>query len=224
MADTLISVINDVLMATGQRGNKTAIAATDSTEYIRDRLNDGLEEVYRLEPFTVDASGTVTITPSTRTFSGPSATELENIHAWSLRINDSAGDIPVDLVTEQWIVENFPGFEADEADKPLYVYFTNGLIGVYPLLTAGASNLTLQFQYSTQFVKLTSTSATFPFQDRSDELRFIKLFAQLKYEVYKGLGQPGVTNEEMEAVWSRLKAKAAKSKRFGFKANRRYGR
>lgn len=224
MADTLIDVINDVLIATGQRGNKTSIVQTDSTAYIRDRLNDGLEEVYRMQPFIVDASGTVTITASTRTFSGPSATELQNIHSWSLRINDSAGDIPVDLVTEQWIIENFPGFETDEADKPQYIYFTNDLIGVYPLLSAGASNLTLQFKYSTQFVKLTSTSATFPFEDRTDEMRFIKLHAQLKYEVFKGLGQPGVTNEELEAVRSRLIAKIAKGKRVGFKANRRYGR
>ena len=224
MPTTLIDCINEVLTAVGSRENKTTIAATDSTGYIRDRLNDGLEDLYCLEPFEIDASGTVTITASTRTFSGPADTELGNIHPWSFRINNSNGDIPVDLVTEQWITENYPGFETDEADIPRFVYFDNGLIAVYPLLSAGASSLTLQFSYSTQFVKLTAAAAVFPFEDRSDEMRYIKLFAQRAYEVFKGLGQPGVTNEEMDRAKSRLVVKYMKAKRTGFTSNRRYGR
>lgn len=224
MADTFIAIINEVLTSTGQRSNKTVISSNDSTAYVRDRLNDALEEIYRLEPFVIDADGTVTITPSTRTFAGPTDTELQNIHPWSLRINDADGDIPVDLVTEEYIIENYPKFETDEADKPRLVYFANGLIAIYPLLSAGASNLTLQFKYSTQFTKVTSTSATLPFEDRSDEMRYIKLSAQLDYEVFKGLGQPGVTSEKMGSVKSRLIVKYAKAKRVGFVSSRRYGR
>jgi len=224
MATTFIDIINEVMTATGQRGNKTIISTNDSTAYIRDRLNDALETIYGLQPFVIDLDGTVTITPSTRTFAGPTDTELQNIHNWSLRIHDAAGDIPVKVVTEQYIIENYPGFEADEADKPRYVYLSNGLLAVYPLLAAGSSNLTLEFKYSTQFTKVTSTSATFPFEDRSDEMKFIKLSAQLDYEVYKGLGQPAVTNEKLEKVEARLKVKYAKSKRVGFTSSRRYGR
>ena len=224
MADQLIDVINEVLIATGQRGNKTAIAQTDSTAYLRDRVNDALDQLYKLKPFVVDADGTVTITPAQRTFAGPTDTELQNIHPWSLRINDADGDIPVQLVTEQFILENYPGFETAQAEYPQYVYFANGLIAVYPLLETGASNLTLQFKYSTQFTKLTTTSATFPFEDRSDEMKYVKLFAQLRYEVFKGLGQPGVTNDEMTGVFARLVAKYRKGKRFGFVGSRHYGR
>lgn len=223
MADTLIDVINEVLTATAQRANKTTIVATDSTAYLRDRINDALDTLYKLKPFVVDTDGTVTITPSTRTFNGPSDTELQNIHPWSLRINNSGGDIPVELVTEQYIIENYPDFETAEAEHPEHVYFSNGQIAIRPLLKAGSSNLTLQFKYSTQFTKLTSAAATFPFEDRSDEMRFIKLQSQLKYEVFKGLGQPGVTNDEMESVYARLYAKHRKGKRFGFVGSRRYG-
>lgn len=223
MADTLIDIINEVLTATGQRANKTTIATTDSTAYLRDRLNDALDWIYKKKPFTIDADGTVTITPSTRTFNGPADTELQNIHPWSLRINDSDGDIPVNLVTEQFIIENHPDFETAEAEYPQYVYYSNGSIAVYPLLETGASNLTLQFKYATQFTKLTSAAATFPFEDRSDELMYAKLYAQLRYEVFKGLGQPGVTKEEMDGVRDRLITKYRKGKRVGFKGSRRYG-
>ncbi|MCE3234529.1 MAG: hypothetical protein K0Q50_709 [Vampirovibrio sp.] len=223
MADTLIDVINEVLTATGQRANKTTIAATDSTAYLRDRVNDALDWLYKLKPFVVDADGTVTITPAQRTFNGPLDTELQNIHPWSLRINDSDGDIPVSLVTEQFIIENYPDFETAESGSPQYVYFSNGSIAVYPLLETVAANLTLQFKYATQFTKLTSAAATFPFEDRSDEMKYVKLFTQLRYEVFKGLGQPGVTNDEMEATKARIIAKHHKSKRVGFKGSRRYG-
>lgn len=224
MADTLIDVINEVLTATGQRNNKTVITSTDSTAYLQDRVNDALDVLYKLKPFVIDVDGTVTITPSTRTFAGPADTELQNIYPWSLRIDDMAGDTPVDLVTEQFIIANHPDFETAEAEYPRYVYFTNGLIGVYPMLKAGESDLTLQFKYSTQFTKLTSASAVFPFEDRSDEMKYIKLFAQLSYEVFKGLGQPGITNDAMTGVYARIYAKYRKGKRFGFKGSRIYGR
>lgn len=224
MADTLIDVINDVLIATSQRGNKTAISQTDSTAYIRDRLNDALRRVYKLEPFEVDTDGTVTITPSTRTFAGPTDTELHRIKPWSFRINDSDGDIPVTLVTEEYILEHFPKFETEEAEKPRYVYFTNGLIGAYPLLLTGSSNLNLQFKYSTQFTRLTSTSATFPFKDESDEMEYCKLYAKLHYELFKGLGQPGVTKDDVDSLWSVMVTKHMKRKRVGFTSSRRYGR
>jgi len=223
MADTLIDVINEVLTATGQRGNKTAIALTDSTGFIRDRINDAMDTLYKLKPFVVDTDATVTITPSTRTFAGPTDTELQNIHPWSFRINNASGDIPVEYVTEQFVIENYPLFETETAAIPEHVYFANGLIAIRPLLTAGASNLTLQFKHATQFTKLTSASATFPFEDRSDEMKYVKLSAQLDYEIHKGLGQPGVTNEKIRSLYARLIAKYRKGKRVGFQGSRVYG-
>ena len=223
MASTLIDVINEVFTATGKRDNKTIIGTTDSTAFIRDRVNDALDMLYKMKPFVIDADGSITITPSVRTFSGPADTELQNIHPWSLRINQTTGDIPVDLVTEEFIIRNHADFETAEANYPQYAYFTNGLVGIYPLLQAGDANLTLQFKYATQFTKLTTTSATFPFEDRSDEMKYIKLFAQLRYEIFKGLGQPGVTNDEMNGVYARIVAKYRKGKRFGFTGSRHYG-
>lgn len=219
--DTLISVTNDILRATGQRADKTDFAETDSTSYLRDRINEALQTIYGLQPFIIDADGTITITPSTRTFSGPSATPLTNIHTNTLRLNQAIGDIPLEYVTEEFIIRAFPDFETIEADFPRYVYFTNGLIGVYPLLKSGDANLTLEFKYSTQFVKLTDKAATFPFENRSVELEYVKLYAQMRYEIFKGFGQPAETGQEANKALTVLKVRALKNKRVGFTGYRR---
>jgi hypothetical protein len=224
MADTLIDVINEVLTATSQRGNKTAIAQTDSTAFIRDRLNDALENIYDIKPFVVDLDGTTTITASTRTFSGPSGIDLNNIDTDTFRINDANGDIPLPYVTEDFIIQNYPSFETAEADLPMYVYFTNGLLAIYPLLTTGATSLTLQYKYSSQFVKLTATTATFPFKDRSPEMKYCKLWAQRDYEISKGLGQPGATQSLIDDEWAKITGKYRRNRRFGFSGARIYGR
>lgn len=222
--DTLIDILNEILRATGQRANKTTIVETDDTAYIRDRINDALGNLYRLQPFNVDADGTISITPSTRTFSGPSGTDLNNIHDWSWRIDHSSGDVPVAKVTEELITTSCPDFETASGASPQYVYFTNGLIGVYPLLASGSTNLTLQFKYSTQFTKLTAATATFPFENRSDEMDFIKLCAQRDYEIFKGLGQSDYTNSKAIDLWGVIVAKYRKGKRIGFTGSRLYGR
>lgn len=224
MADTLIDLINDIFVDVGRNNNKTAIAAIDQTLYIANRINEALQKLYTLEPFEIDTAGTITITPSTRTFSGPAGVNLRNIHPWSLRINNAAGDIPLELVTEEYIMATYPRFESDEADTPRYIYFTTGLVGVYPLLTAGAANLTLQFLYSGQFTELTSPSATFPFKDWSDEMQFIKAYAKAAYELFKGLGNPDVTLQMERDAWNRIYARYAKSRRIGFSPARRMGR
>jgi hypothetical protein len=67
MTATLIDVVNEVLRATGQRPNKTAFAETDSSAFLRDKINDALDELYDMAPFTIDADGTLTLPASTRT-------------------------------------------------------------------------------------------------------------------------------------------------------------
>jgi hypothetical protein len=223
MAITLLEVVNEILRATQQRCDKTAFSNNDDTNYIVDRVNDGLEDIYNLSPTEVDANGTVTIAASTRTVSGPAGLELNRIYDWSFRLNDSDGDIPMDVVTKEYIVNRFPLFETEEAETPQYVYIDNNTIAVYPLLAAGSSSLTLQFSYPANMTKLTTTTATFPFQDRSDELRYIKLNAQFEYEVFKGLGNPGVTQDKKDGLWARMVAKNAKLKRQGFIGYRVYG-
>lgn len=223
--DTLMDVINEILLATGQISTKTRISNTDDTSYVRDRINDALEEIYGLKPFNVDVAGTTTITPSTRLLNGPAATDLNNIYTWSFRVTTPSGDVPVAYVTEQFIIQNCPDYATVEADYPRYVYFAEGgFLAPYPMLKAGAANLTLKFIYSSQLIKLTATTATFPFENRSDELRFIKLSAQRDYEIYKNLGAPDITAQKASNLWAKMVAKYRKGKRIGFTGARLYGR
>lgn len=228
MADTLLDVVKEVLRATQQR-QQTTFSDNNDTNYLVDRINDALEDIYALKGTEIDADGTITITPSVRKFNGPAGLELTRIYDWSFRLNDAAGDIPMDVVTKETIVENFPLYESQEAEKPQYVYIDNNQIAVYPLLEAGASNLTLQFSYPAQMTKLTLTTATFPFQDRSDEMRYIKKRAQAEYEVWKALQNPGFTIDSglpgsVNGIWARMVAKKARLKKQGFQGYRRYGR
>ncbi len=223
MADTLIAIVNEVLRATQQRCDKTSFSNNDDTNYIVDRVNDALEDIYALKGTEIDTDGTITVTAATRKFNAPADTDPSRIYDWSFRINDADGDIKLEVVTRQFITENFPLFETEEADVPKYVYIDNVQIAVYPLLTTGASSLTMQFTYPAQFVKLTTTTATFPFEDRSDEMRFVKLSAQFDYEVFKGLGQPASTMDKRDGVWARVVAKNAKTRKKGFMGYRRYG-
>jgi hypothetical protein len=222
MADTLLSVINEILVATQQR-EKTAFSANDDTRYLIDRVNDALNDIYTLCPETIDANGTITITPSTRLFNGPSGLDVNQIYEWSFRIDDTEGDIEVSHVPKSFIVSNYPTYETEESDQPIYVYQEGTQLGIYPLLNAGASNLTLQFIYPSPLVKLTTTTDTFPFQDRSIEMKYIKAYAQLRYEIFKGLGQPAYTMQVVEDAWATLVGSYASTKQVGFIGYRRYG-
>lgn len=223
MTDTLIDVTNEVLRATGQRPNKTAFAETDSSAFIRDKINDALDELYDMAPSTVDANGTLTLPASTRTVSALAGLDPYEIYDWSWRINDSTGDIPLIFLSEAWIIQNFPLNETQEAERPQYVYLSNGTPAFYPLLAAGSSSLTIQYKYPAQFVKLTLTTATFPWPDRSDEMTFIKLYAQLEYEMHKLMGNPDHTREKLETVRCRLTAKYWLKRPMGFVGNRIIG-
>lgn len=221
MADTLLDVVNEVLRATQQRV-KTSFSNNDDTNYIVDRINDGLQAIYDLTPDTLDTNGTITITPSTRLFNGPASLDVANIYDWSFRIDNIDGDIKVSHVPKEYIISTYPQYETHEADKPLYVYQEGGQLGIYPLLEAGASNLTLQFIYPAAYSKLITTTDTFPFEDRSIEMKYVKAYAQMRYEVFKGLGQPALTMQFLDDLWAMLHGKYTKTKRKGFVGYRRY--
>lgn len=223
MADTLIDVVNEVLRATGQRPNKTAFAETDSTAFIRDRINDALDELYDMAPTSVDANGTLTLPASTRTVAALAGLDPSEIYQWGWRINNANGDIPLKFVSERHIIENYPLYETEEADSPRLVYLSNNTPAFYPLLSAGSASLTIQYKYPAQFVKLTEPSATFPWPDRSDEMAFVKLFAKYEYEMHKLMGNPDKTENQLETQRCKLTAKYALKRPMGFVGNRRIG-
>lgn len=221
MVDTLIDVVNEVLVDTQQR-QKTAFSNNDDTNFIVARVNDGVKDIYHLTPDRIDTNGTVTITPSTRLFDGPVNLDVTEIHDWSFRIDNSDGDIKVAHVPKEYIVTTYPQYETHEADKPLYVYQEGTQLGIYPLLEAGASNLTLQFIYPAVYTKLVNTTDTFPFIEGTLEKQYVKAYAQMRYEVFKGLGQPALTIQMVDDLWAALVGKYNKTKRIGFVGYRRY--
>src|SRR3982750_2896864 len=169
MADTLLNVVNEILRATQQR-QQTAFSDNNDTNFIVDRVNDALEDVYNLKGTQIDVDGTATIPASTRKLTGPVGLDLTRIYDWSFRLNNATGDIPIQVLTKEYVVETFPLYESQEGPQPQYVYIDNNQLAVYPLLAAGSASLTLQFSYPSQFTKLTLISATFPFNDRSSEM------------------------------------------------------
>lgn len=223
MTYTLISLTNKVLRATGQRANKTAFAETDSSAFIRDKINDALEELYDMAPSAVDADGTLTLPASTRKVAALANLDPYEIYQWGWRIHNVNRDIPLTFVSETWIIENFPLHETEEADLPQYVYLSNNTPAFYPLLTAGSSSLTIQYKYPAQFVELTATTDTFPWPDTSDEIALVRLYAQLEYEMHKLMGNPDHTREKLETVRCRLTAKYWLKRPTGFVGNRIVG-
>lgn len=224
MSDTLIDIINRIRQSVGSRGNKTAISETDGTAFLRDKINEALIRIYGWGPSDTNTDGTVTLPVATRTVNGPTGLDLARIHHWSWRINDTAGDIPLEQVTKQFIIEQFPSYETEQGVTPQYVYLEGQTIGFYPLVLSTLSSLTIQFSYPAQLSRLAATTDTIIFPDTSDEMRYIELYAKRAYEIEKGLGQPGVTNEDMDDMRDKLKAKYRKSKRVGITGHRKYGR
>lgn len=222
MANTMIYVINEVLRATQQRPNKTAVSDTDSTAFILDKLNEALENIYGMSPTGIDVDATLTLPASTRTVAIASGLDPYRIYDWSWAISKVTGDTELEQVTEQYIQDRYPDYETGDAAEPRLVYFSGGEAAFYPLLEAGASSLTIQYKYPTQFVKLAAATDTFPFPDRSDEMAYIKFYAQAEYEIEKGLGAPDYTLEKAATKRARLKGKYARGKRIGFKGYRRY--
>lgn len=223
MAITLLDLVIEVLRSTGQNPNKTAFSETDSTQFIVDRINDGLDVIYGLAPSSIDADGSLTLPASTRSVAAVSGLDPYHIYDWSWRINQSVGDIALEQVSEKFVIKNFPLYETYEAAFPKYVYLSNGVPSFYPLLKAGSASLTIQYKYPAQMVKLTETTATFPFQDRSEEMTFLKLYAKFQYELFKLMGNPDFTGGMVEDAKGALIGKYEALNPFRIAGNARFG-
>jgi len=221
MADTLIDVVKRVLRATGQDTDISAFSDNDDTQFIVDQINEGLLDLHSLGGGDIILNGTLTVTPSTRLFSVATGLDIHEIEQFSWRINNALGDIPLKYVTREYIISRYPLFEAQESETPEFVYYEAQKAGFYPLLKAGASNLTIQYSYLTTSVRLSATTDTFPYPDKW--VQYAQKYAQGKYEIYKGLGQPAVTAGESDSLYTEISVKIWKEKRIGFKPYRSWG-
>lgn len=222
MAETALSLINRVLQNTGQNV-VTAFSDNDDSNFLLNKVNEALADLYNLNPTTVDADGSVTLPASTRVVNGPSGLDIYRIYNWSFAIDDSEGDIDLEFVTEQFIRDTYPKYDTDTAKNPRFVYIDNNRLAFYPLVEATEPSKTVVFKYPAMASRLTATTDTFPFVDNSDELYYIEFYAQREYELYKGLGNPGVTDDKAMTKRDALDARYMLGKQSGFKGYRIYG-
>lgn len=221
MAETLLDVVKRILRVSGQNPSKTTFSDSDDTQWVVDRINEALKWIYSKNPTVVDTHSGITLPPSTRRVAVPAGVDIYKIYDWSFRINGTP-DIALEVVSLEFITNHFENFETEEAEKPSFVYLDGGQLGFYPMVAAGSASKTIQFIYPALNSRLNSVSSTFPFPDESDEIFYCEKYAQYRYELYKGLGQPLDTANEVTSLKARLSARYARNKRIGFKPYRIY--
>lgn len=222
MADTLGAMTVRILRMTGQNPNKTGLADTDDTQWVADRINEAMQYLFNLKPFEIDLNGSITLPASTRLMDGPAGLDLYRIYDWSWRVNQTTGDVKINPVTQEFIVNSFPLYESNEGDYPEYVYLEGGQVGFYPLLKSSSASQIIQFIYPSMQSRLTDWASTFPFEDNTEELLYCETYTKLEYEIYKGLGDPDETRDKLLTLKGILKVKYARAKRQGLKRYRRF--
>lgn len=218
MADTLLTVIQRVLAATGQDPSVTSLSDTDDTRYLLDRVNDALMRLYTLKASHIDSSSTITVTANTRAYSVTAGVDIYTIEPTSFRIGTQKVYLTdldrLERKDTEWDTRTGPTIEN--------VYFDNGQICVYPILETGTASQTLKFRHPQVWARLTATTDTFDYPDVW--LDYVERYAQFLYEVFKGISNPVVSQAELNDAWSRCVAKSIQGRQFQLQGYRKFGR
>lgn len=221
MAETLLKMVNEVLQVTSQNPNKTSFSDIDHTNLIVTWIRQAELAIADLKPTYIEADVTITVTPSTQLFAPPLlGMDLYTTYTWGWRVQYNGSWQPVKIVSLEYIESIDPNFEVTEGACPLYLYFKNGQFGIYPLLQAGSATTNLKGTIPVITDKKTNPSDVFPYPDTW--LRFLKLHAQMKYELKRGLGQPAATETEKNDVWGVIVGSIRKQKKLFAKQGRVY--
>lgn len=219
MADTLLSVVKRVLVATGQDSNISALSTNDDSQFIADRINDALLELRSLKPNHLDTSATISIVAGTRTYNVPTGLDVHDIDANSLRIDDSRAF----WIDEENLKDLDAEYDTRTGEKVQYIYFTDNKIGVYPILKTGATTQTFKYKHPGVWARLTSGSDVFPYPDPY-WVTYCERKAQMDYEVFKGLANPIATQMKVDDMWAICTARSAKDNQLRLVGYRRYSR
>lgn len=219
MSDTLLTVIQRVLTATGQDPSVSTLSDTDDTQYIADRINDALLRLRSLRPTVLDNNATITVVPNTRLYAVATGLDVYEVNKDSLRLDSGTAD----WIQLSRLVEQDPTYDTYTADKVRYLYFENNKIGVYPILETGADNQTIKYQHPDVWARLDDPADTFPYDDPY-WVTYCEKYAQVNYEIFKGLGNPMATNVLMDDAWGVCLARAAITSNRQMRGLRRYSR
>lgn len=220
MADTVGNMIIRVLRASLQSPNKTAPSDSDDTQLILDKLNEAQELIRELAPTQIDEDAVYNLDELTRVIDLPVVgLDIHDIHDWSFYVLDASGERKkLTLVTNQYIYESYPKFQADASDLPRYIYFDNGKLGHYPLVKEGEGPVTCGFKYSAMAVRRTDWDQVFPFPN--NWLLWMEKYATYFYEMEKGLGNPTATAVIMETLFGQIFGKVKRTKRIRMRGYR----
>lgn len=219
MADTLLTVVQRVLRATGQDPSITEFSDDDDTQFIVDEINKAMEAIRTLNPTHLDSSSTHTITAGTRLYTVTAGLDVYDINRASLRLDDGA----ISWMDVMNLIAKDKEFDTRTGPTVQYVYYENNKIGVYPILETGATSQTLKYTHPEVYTRLVNPADTFPYPDPV-WITYCERKAKLAYELFKGSGNPIATNLEVEEAWSNCSALAIQTNRMQVRGYRRYGR
>lgn len=218
MADTLLSVIQRVLAATGQDPSVTSLSDSDDTRYLMDRVNDALMKLYTLKGTHIDSSSSLTITATTRAYSITAGLDIYTIEPTSFRLDDQK----IELIDLDRLERIDTEWDTRTAENVRYIYYDNGQVCVYPILATGTASKTLKFRHPQVWARLSTTTDTFDYPDVW--LDYVERYAQFRYEVFKGISNPIVSQQEVEDSWGRCVAKSIQGRTFQLQGYRKFGR
>jgi hypothetical protein len=218
MADTLLTVIQRVLAATGQDPSVTSLSDSDDTRYLMDRVNDALLKLYTLKGTHVDSSSSITITATTRAYNITAGLDIYMIEPTSFRLDDQK----IELIDLDRLERIDTEWDTRTAENVRYLYFDNGQICVYPILQTGTASKTLKFRHPQVWARLSATTDTFDYPDVW--LDYVERYAQFRYEIFKGISNPVVSQMEVDEAWGRCVAKSLQGRQFQLQGYRKFGR
>lgn len=217
MADTLLAVVQRVLRATQQDPSVTSLSDNDDTNYIADRINDALINLRTLKPTHLDNNATITVTAQTRLFTVPTGLDVYDIERTSFRLYDG----PIEVITLETLKTLDPEYDTREGERVHLLYYEDNKVGVYPQLESGSTSITLKYRHPDVWARLDDAADTFPYPDPY-WITYCERYAQYKYEVYKGLGNPIATQLDVDDAWQMCVARAMTSQNYRIRGYKRY--
>lgn len=219
MADTLLAVVKRVLISTGQDSSVTAFSDNDDTNYIVLQINAALLELRTLKATHLDNNATISIVANTRLYSVATGLDVYDIDPSSFRLEN----VDIGLTTLESLKDTDTEYDTRTSEKVSKLYYEDGKIGVYPLLQTGSSAQTLKYRHPDVWARLSATTDVFPYPD-PNWISYCEQYAQYKYEIFKGIGNPADTASEVSRWWNICTARAISSENTRTKTYRRFSR